>query len=330
MNWIDIAFLAFVAFYSYRGFHRGIVREGLDLAGFAIGIAVALKVYPLFAAVFRFFGMSSGWANVTGGSLIFVIIVVASAFASAKVQKKMGDLHHANVNKVGGAVFASMWSALFAGFLIVVATVAPSPGGTQLAVQSSLIGHTALAADSPIYPFLDDYAKHEARNVLLYLRQYFAQLRPTKVEEGEGKEEFFKIEPSNDIHIDVSAEVQILEMVNKERSSRGLKKLRAFPKMRAVARAHSIDMYKRGYFAHVDPDGRDPFERMEASGISFSYAGENLALAPTVALVHQGLMNSPKHKDNILKPEFTDLGIGVYRGPSGLMVTQNFCAGCAG
>ncbi|MCA1840236.1 MAG: CvpA family protein [Actinomycetota bacterium] len=327
MNLVDVAFAAFVAFYAYRGFHRGIVREGLDLVGFAIAIAVALRVYQLPAAIFKFFGANAGWANVIGGALIFILFVVASAIMSSRVEGKMGAMHNASVNKVGGAAFAFLWSAMFAAFLLVVVTVIPSPEGTRV-VRSSFVGRTALAANSPIYPLLDDYAKHEARNVLLYLRQYFAQLQPAKVEKQEGKEEFFKLTPSNDISIDAAAEKQIFDLVNRERTSRGLGKLNPFNRMREVARAHSADMYRRGYFAHIDPDGRDPFQRMEGQGISFSFAGENLALAPTITLVHQGLMNSPKHKENILKPEFTDLGIGVYKGPYGLMVTQNFCAGC--
>jgi uncharacterized protein YkwD len=84
-------------------------------------------------------------------------------------------------------------------------------------------------------------------------------------------------------------------------------------------------MFARGYFSHVTPEGRSPFDRMEAAGVSFRTAGENLALAPTLRIAHTGLMNSPGHRANILRPAFGRLGIGVMDGgPRGLMVTQNF------
>jgi uncharacterized protein YkwD len=75
-------------------------------------------------------------------------------------------------------------------------------------------------------------------------------------------------------------------------------------------------MFQQGYFAHVDPDGTTPFERMRTGGVSFRAAGENLALAPTVEVAHNGLMNSPGHRENILSPDFTQVGTGIgYDAP---------------
>jgi uncharacterized protein YkwD len=61
-------------------------------------------------------------------------------------------------------------------------------------------------------------------------------------------------------------------------------------------------MFQQGFFAHVDQDGRSPFDRMKAGNVTFGAAGENLALAPTVQIAHDGLMNSPGHRANILNP----------------------------
>jgi uncharacterized protein YkwD len=91
-----------------------------------------------------------------------------------------------------------------------------------------------------------------------------------------------------------------------------------------VARGHSIDMLQRGYFAHETPEGRTPFDRMRDGGVRFTVAGENLALAPTVTLAHQGLMGSPGHRANILRPEFTRVGIGAAVADGRRMFTQNF------
>jgi uncharacterized protein YkwD len=117
----------------------------------------------------------------------------------------------------------------------------------------------------------------------------------------------------------------MLEMVNRERASAGLKPLAPDPPMTEVARLHSADMFARGYFSHVTPEGRSPFDRINAASIAYRTAGENLALAPTLSIAHNGLMNSPGHRANILRPEFGRLGIGIMDGGRrGIMVTQNF------
>jgi uncharacterized protein YkwD len=120
-------------------------------------------------------------------------------------------------------------------------------------------------------------------------------------------------------------EAEMLRMVNKERAAAGLKPLAPDPELTEVARKHSADMFARGYFAHVTPEGRDPFDRILAARITFRTAGENLALAPTLQIAHTGLMNSPGHRANILHKDFGRCGIGIMDGGvRGLMVTQLF------
>ena len=81
----------------------------------------------------------------------------------------------------------------------------------------------------------------------------------------------------------------------------------------------------QGYFSHYNPEGESPFDRMEKAEINYLAAGENLALAPTVTLSHQGLMNSPGHKANILSPDYGKIGIGVIDGGIyGKMFVQEF------
>ena len=97
------------------------------------------------------------------------------------------------------------------------------------------------------------------------------------------------------------------------------------PTIRDVARAYSVTMFQQGYFAHLGQDGSSPFDRMRAGGVNFRAAGENLALAPTVQVAHDGLMNSPGHRANILNGRYRRIGIGVADGGMhGKMYTQNF------
>ncbi|MDB5915328.1 MAG: putative rane protein [Ramlibacter sp.] len=120
-------------------------------------------------------------------------------------------------------------------------------------------------------------------------------------------------------------EDRMLELVNAERRAAGLKPVRPDPELVQVARAHSRDMLARGYFGHVSPDGHDLGQRLQQARLGYLTAGENLALAPTLVSAHNGLMHSPGHRANILRPQFGRLGIGILdAGMHGLMVTQNF------
>jgi uncharacterized protein YkwD len=125
--------------------------------------------------------------------------------------------------------------------------------------------------------------------------------------------------------IDSDAEAQMLTLVNRARAENGLEPVTVDPTIRDVARAYSTTMFQQGFFAHIDQQGATPFDRMRAGGATFRAAGENLALAPTVQIAHDGLMNSPGHRANILNARYRRIGIGVADGGMhGKMFTQNF------
>lgn len=80
-----------------------------------------------------------------------------------------------------------------------------------------------------------------------------------------------------------------------------------------VAQAHSVDMVERGFFAHENPDGLSPFERMTAAGIDYSRAAENIAWGyPTGAAVLDGWLSSPGHRANLENCSLTEHGVGLY------------------
>lgn len=120
-------------------------------------------------------------------------------------------------------------------------------------------------------------------------------------------------------------ESRMLEMVNAERRAAGLRPVKPDAELAQVARTHSQDMLARGYFAHVSPEGKDLGNRLQQARVAYLSAGENLALAPTLYSAHTGLMRSPGHRANILRPQFGRLGIGILdAGTHGLVVTQAF------
>jgi uncharacterized YkwD family protein/spore coat assembly protein SafA len=106
-------------------------------------------------------------------------------------------------------------------------------------------------------------------------------------------------------------EVQVQELVNQERSKAGLKPLQMDWELQRVARTKACDMANKGYFSHQSPTYGSPFDMMKQFGISFKTAGENIAMGQrTPAEVMQSWMNSTGHRENILKADFTHIGVG--------------------
>lgn len=119
-------------------------------------------------------------------------------------------------------------------------------------------------------------------------------------------------------------EIQLANLINEERIKNGLAPLKLDLKLSEIARLKSKDMAEKGYFSHTSPTYGSPFEMMSKFGISYKYAGENLASTWSVTRAHQGFMNSPGHRNNILNPKFTKMGIGIVDGGSGIIVTEMF------
>ncbi|MEU6509413.1 CAP domain-containing protein [Streptomyces sp. NPDC046942] len=121
-----------------------------------------------------------------------------------------------------------------------------------------------------------------------------------------------------------AAEAEVLKLVNEERSKVGCSPLSANSSLTKLAEAFSDEMAARGFFDHTDPDGKSPWDRAAAAGIS-NLGGENIARGQAdAAAVMQAWMNSPGHKANILNCNFKTLGVGVHFGSGGPWWTQDF------
>ncbi|MFW6161461.1 MAG: CAP domain-containing protein [Planctomycetota bacterium] len=120
-------------------------------------------------------------------------------------------------------------------------------------------------------------------------------------------------------------EKQMLELVNRDRAKHKLPALAWRDDVARVARVHSLDMKTHHFMDHKSPRTGRPADRLEAAKIPFRGAGENIASARTVRKGQALLMASPKHRKNVLSPEFTHLGVGIVRrGDGRLLMTQLF------
>jgi uncharacterized protein YkwD len=132
-------------------------------------------------------------------------------------------------------------------------------------------------------------------------------------------------------------ERQTLDLINQDRISPeyfGETRGRARPLLRddrlaEVARAHSEEMARKGYFSHRSADGELPADRLSAAGILWARVGENIANCQTVTLAESTFMDEPKfernHRWNILNPDYTRVGVGIAKGSDGMLyITEDF------
>jgi uncharacterized protein YkwD len=134
--------------------------------------------------------------------------------------------------------------------------------------------------------------------------------------------------PSSIQFPDVSSiEKDLFEMINRERADRGLKPLSSSRELTLMARNHSQDMASRMEMTHLSALGKSYLERLVDAGFYFQAIGENVASSETFHsdFIHQGFMDSPEHRENILDPDFEEVGIGVvYSQDKKYYVTQDF------
>lgn len=109
------------------------------------------------------------------------------------------------------------------------------------------------------------------------------------------------------------AVARFTELLNTRRIATGCPPLAWDPRVAAVATGHSRDMVERGYFSHTSPAGDDPFHRLEAAGIAFVAAAENIAYGwETGEGVFRQWEESPGHRANMMSCRYTRQGVGRY------------------
>ncbi len=123
-------------------------------------------------------------------------------------------------------------------------------------------------------------------------------------------------------------EQTLLDLLNKERAKDKLPPLRPQPLLFKTARGHSANMAKQGKMEHV-LDGKNPGQRVLASGYDYGRVTENIAMAdgPGAPLTNivAGWMDSKTHRENILDKNVSETGLGVAGNDKGeVYYTQLF------
>jgi uncharacterized protein YkwD len=309
-NWLDYLILIVLFFHAYEGYFSGFIYAVLDLTNFILSFLIGLRFYGFIAEILiHEFSLSQGFSNAIGFFVItftveIIIGILIRNFISFKplACRRSGPILK-RFNKISGILPGILSGAILTAFILVLIIAMPVSAPIKRSVSSSKIGSFLLSNTQ-------GWEKH--------INNIFGGAINETIN-------FLTVEPKSDSIVslnfkikdvlpDSTAEQYMFKLVNKERSSEGLKELVFDTQLQSVGRKHCQDMFQRGYFSHYSPEGFSPFDRMDEAGILYNAAGENLALSPNTDIAMQGLMNSPGHRANILSANFGRIGIGIIDG----------------
>lgn len=315
-NVVDLAVLLILFFYLLNGYAVGWLVGVVELAGLGLALFIGLRFYPQVSSLLvEWTPLPYGLAKPAG----FLLLWAISDSLYGILIRRLGNPRFWQAGRSPIGRVLGVWPGLARGLLVSavllsVAATIPFDERMQAALRESRFSQQLQPRAAQLDRQLGEVFGDAAQETIGLLT-----VRPQSDERVSLR--FSVADPA----FDLAAEAIMLNLVNRERLEHGLGPLRPDPTLREIARSHSRDMLQRGYFAHVGLDGDTPVDRMRFGGARFQAAGENLALAPTVELAHNGLMNSPGHRANILNGSFGRVGIGIADGGlHGKMVTQTF------
>jgi uncharacterized protein YkwD len=315
MNFIDIALILIVLLAAWSGWKKGFVIGAFELISWIGTLVIGFVGYKYLAVLLeRFFSLGVWTLPVAFILTLFLARVLLAVIINNILNITPTETHYNVANKtlgifpgvVNGAIYATLIAGLLMAFPV-------SDKLSEEARESKIAGRLAVQVewfDEKLSPIFDKAISQSMNKLTIQPDSDKTVKLPYSVSTPQ---------------VRADLEAKMLQLVNEERTKQDLPPLKPDPELTIVARAHSKDMFSRGYFAHLTPDGKTPFDRMRTAGVRFMAAGENLALGQTLTICHNGLMNSPGHRANILDKSYGRLGIGILDGGMhGLMVTQNF------
>lgn len=315
VNWVDLVIIIVLIFFAFEGLGRSLISEIFDLLSFIFAFLVSIMFYNLAAHQLELlFSLPHSLANVLGFIATWFVTETVLLSLVNLVFRKISRLDKIPASSILSMIPSTLKGLAFVAVLLVLVGTFPVQPKIKKDINDSKIGSVILNKTYQLETPLKGIFGGLANDTLTFLTVH----PKTNERLGLGFQ-------TDDFSFDEKVELKMVELVNKERITRGFEALLFDSNLRAVARVQSADMFKRGYFSHYSPEGKNVADRANEAGVSYLVIGENLAFAPTLELAHHGLVNSPGHRANILSSDFKKIGIGVASSTSfGMMFTQVF------
>ncbi len=315
-NWVDLIFIIVLVYFALS--NNGFVLTLIELVGFVVSLIVSYNVYAFFAKpIGDIFSLPPGYSTVVGFFAAWTITELLFFFAvHFSLRQVIAKIRNHALDVGLGYTLGLVQGAVIFLFFISLVFGLPVRGSVKQDILNSKVG--------PFFVDLSRSSESEIKEVFGEAANETLNFLTIKPSSEESINLGFKLTRSQ-ISLDPASEQIMVNLVNKERTNRGLKPLSLDFKLRAVARNYAEILLLNGFFSHTSIDGTTTADRAQKAGIEYEVLGENLAFAPDVYIAHQGLMNSAGHRANILSPDFGRVGIGIADGGVyGKMLVQMF------
>jgi uncharacterized protein YkwD/uncharacterized membrane protein required for colicin V production len=314
LNIVDIVLILIIGWAVYNAFQKGFIESLTELSIWLGSFLLAFFISDQLVGILQSAGLSSMWVRPVFFIALLILAVRVVISCCDRLTSAIDEGTHDHwFNKFGGIFIGLISGIVYAALISFFMQAYPLGNLTQRTKDSKLADWLTKSTEWPGKPIAT------IASDLGYMGQRDLTVRT------EGKEVVrlpFKTasyQPRPDL------EIRMLDMINRERKKEGLEAMTFDKKLAGVALKHSEDMLRRGYFSHYSPEGKSPYDRLRADRVRFAIAGENLAFARTLQSAHEGLMESPTHRANILSVSFGRTGISILdTGVYGIIVTQNF------
>ncbi len=316
-NWVDIIFVFILLIFAVTS--RGLLATSLEILSFVFSLFFSYRYYALFGSLLtQYFKTPKGIADAAGFFLawsVFEFILYLIIYLLSRIF--LQHIHLNPWNRKLGFLVGIIQGALMYLFLLSLIFSLPVRGTIKQSILDSKSG--------PFFVNISQSLQLKSKSIFGEAVSEALNFLTIKPHSDESISLDFKLS-ADKTKVDTDSENKMIELVNQERLKVGLKRLEPDINLTRLARSYGTTMFEYGFFSHISKvDGSSPGDRAEKAGIVYMVLGENLAFAPDVYLAHQGLMNSPGHRANILGADYGKVGIGVIDGGVyGRMFVQEF------
>lgn len=315
-NWPDIVVVIILCYFIWDSFLHNFFILLVEFLSFLLSILIGLRFYMFIADVIS---ANTPLPNSISKAIGFLVTVLISegllaAILIFLVRKIPEEIRKARFLNYFKFIIGFFDGVLLLTFLIPLSLAFPIPSGYKERISSSRFGGV----------ISEKTAFFESKYSDIFGDIIGDGLNLLTVNPRSDKRILLNVSSSN-LTVDRENEANMLKLVNIERQKAGISELTLREEAVPVARNYAEDMWKRGYFSHYSPEGNDVSDRFDENGITYNIVGENLALAPTLLIAHNGLMNSEGHRKNILDTNYRRVAIGIVdNGIHGKLFVQIF------
>lgn len=316
-NWVDMVFILLLIYFIVT--NEGFLDTFFDAIGFVFSLFFSYKFYAFFGRLLVLnFSLPQGLSYAAGFFIAWTLAEIILYFIISIVsQRYLKEVQNNKYNRFFGFIAAIIQTLVISLFIVSLVFALPVRGQIKQAILDSRTG-----------PFFVNLSQSFEKNINTVFGGAVSEtlnFLTVKPESGETVNLGTKVDKSK-LSPDGQSEQIMFNLINSERAKLGIKQLQFEDRLQDLGRAYGETMFENGFFSHTSTvDGSTPADRANRAGVSYTVIGENLAYAPDVYVAHQGLMNSPGHRANILSVDYNKVGIGVIDGGIyGKMFVQEF------